>query len=81
MSWVASRPVILGVLLSVWVGTSVGKQPVGPPGRPSAPNERVIAMNFPEVDVRVLVKFISEVTGRNFVLDDRVKGNITIIAP
>lgn len=80
MSWVASRPVILGVLLSVWVGTSVGTQPVGPPG-PSAPNERVIAMNFPQVDVRVLVKFISEVTGRNFVLDDRVKGNITIIAP
>jgi general secretion pathway protein D len=41
----------------------------------------MIAMNFPEVDVRVLIKFISEVTGRNFVLDDRVKGNITIIAP
>jgi len=81
MSWVPSRAVILGVLLSGWVGTAVGKQPVGPPGRPSATNERMIAMNFPEVDVRVLIKFISEVTGRNFVLDDRVRGNITIIAP
>ena len=81
MSWVLWRAVILGVLLSGWVGTAVGKQPVGPPERPSATNERMIAMNFPEVDVRVLIKFISEVTGRNFVLDDRVKGNITIVAP
>jgi general secretion pathway protein D len=81
MSWVPLRAVILGVLLSGWVGTAVGKQPVGPPGRPSATTERMIAMNFPEVDVRILIKFISEVTGRNFVLDDRVKGNITIIAP
>ncbi len=27
------------------------------------------------------MKFISEVTGKNFVFDDKVKGNITIIAP
>ena len=82
MSWVPLHPVILAILLSVWVGSAAGKQPVGPPpGRPSATNERGIAMNFPEVDVRVLITFISEVTGRNFVLDDRVKGNITIIAP
>jgi general secretion pathway protein D len=81
MSWAPLHPVILGVLLSVWVGTAVGEPPVGPPGRPSATNERVVAMNFPEVDIRVLIKFISEVTGRNFVLDDRVRGNVTIIAP
>ena len=26
-------------------------------------------------------KFISEITGRNFILDDRVKGKVTIISP
>src|SRR5262252_7258094 len=81
MRWVLSHPVILGILLSVWVGTAAGNQPAGRPGRPSATNESGIAMNFPEVDIRVLIKFISEVTGRNFVLDERVKGNVTIIAP
>jgi general secretion pathway protein D len=60
---------------------AVGEQPVDAPGQPSATNERGIAMNFPDVDIRVLIKFISEVTGQNFVFDDRVKGNVTIIAP
>ena len=81
MSWVPLHPVILGVLLSVWCGMAVGEQPVDAPGQPSATNERGIAMNFPDVDIRVLIKFISEVTGQNFVFDDRVKGNVTIIAP
>jgi general secretion pathway protein D len=81
MSWVPSPPVILGALLSVWVGTAVGEQPAGQAARAPATNERVIAMNFPEVDVRILIKFMSEATGRNFVLDDRVRGNITIVAP
>jgi general secretion pathway protein D len=38
-------------------------------------------MNFPDVELRTVIKFISEVTGRNFVFDDRVRGKITIIAP
>jgi len=79
----SSQPVVvLGVLLTVWVGSAAGgNQPVGPPAPASATNQRVIAMNFPEVEIRVLTKFISEITGRNFVLDERVKGNVTIIAP
>jgi general secretion pathway protein D len=38
-------------------------------------------MDFQDVDLPVLVKFISEITGRNFILDERVKGKITIISP
>ncbi|MFN8640299.1 MAG: secretin N-terminal domain-containing protein [Candidatus Binatia bacterium] len=38
-------------------------------------------MNFQGVDLDQLVKFISEITGRNFILDDRVKGKVTIISP
>jgi general secretion pathway protein D len=38
-------------------------------------------MNFQDVDLDQLVKFISEITGRNFILDDRVKGKVTIISP
>ena len=38
-------------------------------------------MNFQDIDLDVLVKFISEITKRNFILDDRVKGKVTIISP
>ena len=40
-----------------------------------------VTFNFVDVEISVVVKFISEVTGRNFVFDDKVKGTITIITP
>jgi general secretion pathway protein D len=43
--------------------------------------EKKVTFNFVDVDISAVVKFISEITGRNFVFDDKVKGNITIIAP
>jgi type II secretory pathway component GspD/PulD (secretin) len=33
------------------------------------------------VDIPVLAKFVSEVTGRNFIVDDRVRGKVTVISP
>ena len=43
--------------------------------------DRKVTFNFVDVEIPVVVKFISEVTGKNFVFDDKVKGTITIIAP
>jgi type II secretory pathway component GspD/PulD (secretin) len=31
-------------------------------------------MNFQNVDLPVLAKFISEITGKNFVIDENVRG-------
>src|SRR4051794_14933309 len=45
----------------------------------TAPNQ--ITMNFQNVDLPVLAKFISEITGRNFVIDESVRGKVTIISP
>jgi general secretion pathway protein D len=44
-------------------------------------SEATVALNFQDVDLPVLARFVSEVTGRNFILDDRVRGNVTIISP
>ena len=44
-------------------------------------NERLITMDFQDVDLQVLVKFISEITGKNFIVDEQVRGKITIISP
>jgi len=49
------------------------------PSRPTT--ERFVTIDFNNVDINVLIKFISELTGRNFVVDNRVKGKVTIISP
>lgn len=40
-----------------------------------------VAFNFVDVELPAVVKFISEVTGRNFIFDETLKGKVTIIAP
>jgi len=42
---------------------------------------REVTFNFVDVDLPVITKFVSDVTHKNFILDERVKGKITIIAP
>ena len=40
-----------------------------------------VVLNFSDVDISTMVKFISELTGKNFILDDRVKGKISVYSP
>jgi len=44
-------------------------------------SERFVAIDFNNVDINVFIKFISELTVKNFVVDQRVKGKVTIISP
>jgi general secretion pathway protein D len=45
-------------------------------------NEKeMIAFNFVEVNIPTIIKFISDITGNNFLFDERIKGKVTIIAP
>lgn len=43
--------------------------------------KKYVTIDFDNVDVGVLVKFVSELTGKNFIIDDKVKGKVTIISP
>jgi general secretion pathway protein D len=52
-----------------WVGMSA-------PGAPA--DSHLIAVDFENVDLRVFIKFVSEVTGRVFLLDDRVRGQVSV---
>jgi len=40
-----------------------------------------VVLNFTDVDIATMVKFISDLTGKNFIMDDRVKGKISIFSP
>jgi general secretion pathway protein D len=37
-------------------------------------------MNYENLDIRVLARIVSELTGRNLVLDDQVQGKVTLLA-
>ncbi|MFH0810182.1 MAG: type II secretion system secretin GspD [Pseudomonadota bacterium] len=52
-----------------------------PGGMNSGMGQRMVTMDFREVDIKELIKTISELTGRNFIIDSRVKGAVTIISP
>ena len=45
------------------------------------PPQNTITMNFQNVDIPVLAKFICEITGSNFIIDESVRGKVTIISP
>jgi general secretion pathway protein D len=40
-----------------------------------------VTIDFDNVDISVFIKFVSELTGRNFVIDEKVKGKVTVISP
>ncbi|MDZ7698605.1 MAG: type II secretion system secretin GspD [Deltaproteobacteria bacterium] len=46
-----------------------------------AQEESHVTIDFENVDIPVLVKFISELTGKNFVIDKAVRGKVTIMSP
>src|SRR5437762_2386054 len=44
-------------------------------------NQGMVSLDFHDVEIGDVVKAVSEITGKNFVLDDRVRGKVTIISP
>ncbi len=47
----------------------------------STRDKAFVTIDFDNVDIAIFVKFISELTGKNFVIDKAVKGKVTIISP
>ena len=56
-----------------------GESPSAPPGAPLLKPGEVL-LNFQAAEIQGVVKAIGQMTGRNFLLDPRVKGQITIIS-
>ncbi|MFZ0133653.1 MAG: type II secretion system secretin GspD [Desulfobacterales bacterium] len=43
--------------------------------------ERLVTLDLNDVDITVFINLVGELTGRNFIVDPRVRGNVTVIAP
>src|SRR5438034_3095047 len=46
----------------------------------SAQESDTVTLNFVNADIDAVVKAVAEITGRNFILDPRVKGTINIVS-
>jgi general secretion pathway protein D len=47
----------------------------------SARAEETITLDFEDVEIRNLIRFMAEATGKNFIVDNKVVGKVTIISP
>jgi general secretion pathway protein D len=47
---------------------------------PAFAEQTKVAMNFDEVDISIFLKTMSEVTGKSFVISDKVKGKISFVS-
>jgi general secretion pathway protein D len=56
-------------------------QPKRLPVKKDEPEKRSVTIDFDNVDILLFIKFISEVTGKNFIIDQKVKGKVTIVSP
>ncbi|HWN56560.1 MAG TPA: secretin N-terminal domain-containing protein, partial [Methylomirabilota bacterium] len=75
------KRLLVGALGAVLFVGAVAFQAAAIESAPGLPPQNQITMNFQNVDIPVLAKFISEITGRNFIIDESVRGKVTIISP
>jgi general secretion pathway protein D len=68
------RALLLSVLIAISPGTLKAQT------KPPAADADTVTLNFVNADIEGVVKVVSEITGKNFVLDPRVKGTVNIVS-
>jgi general secretion pathway protein D len=43
--------------------------------------DKLISLDFDQVDIKIFIKTIGELTGINFLIDDQIRGTVTLISP
>lgn len=43
--------------------------------------DKLISLDFDQVDIKIFIKTIGELTGINFLIDDSIRGTVTLISP
>ncbi len=77
----------LGVLLPPFLGhgllLAAAPDAPRPPDVPAASekDKKQVTLDFNNVDLPVFIQFMSEATGKNFILDEKVRGKMTLFSP
>ncbi len=75
---VAVLAAVLAILTAGGLFSPGGRAAAAPTA--ASPADGRLAIDFNNVDIRVFIKYISQLTGKNFVVDKDVKGAITVIS-
>jgi general secretion pathway protein D len=70
-----SLPLLMQTAVVVAESTATGDPAV------QQKSKRFITIDFDNVDIQLFIKYISELTGKNFIVDKSVQGNVTIVSP
>ncbi len=72
----------VGIMLAGAMATPAPLVIAQPPsGSITAPASQSVNFSFDQADLRLIIKIVGEMTGRRFVIDERVKGAITVVTP
>ncbi len=67
--------------LSVLLGWCAAAAPGAVTAQENKASDQFVSIDFNNVDIHLFIKFMAELTGTNFVIDNNVKGKVTIISP
>lgn len=74
----------LGILLAVLLSLLLAPSPQAASPQmvqQGSGGQRFVTIDFNDVDINLFIKYISELTQKNFIVDREVKGKVTIISP
>jgi len=72
---------LLGLLLAAPSFAQLPPPPAAPPPAITPPGSNgPVLLNLRDVDIRTLIDTVSKATGINFVVDPRVRGNVTVVS-
>jgi general secretion pathway protein D len=76
--WAACLAAVLAMLIGA---AAAAAQPAAVGAKKEQASDQFVSIDFNNVDINLFIKFMSELTGTNFVVDPNVKGKVTIISP
>ncbi len=78
--WTIGSLVVL-LMLSWWTGVLPSSAANPKISQPAAETQRYVTIDFNDVDINLFIKYISELTKKNFIVDRQVQGKVTVISP
>jgi len=77
----AAAAVFCLLFVLVLAGPSVAAEKVVQSWTTTSQNPREITINYVDVELSSIIRILSEMTGKNFIYDESLRGKVTIIAP
>ncbi len=79
-SWIRAGLLAMAAAMSIGQALPANESEGRPKPAAARSNPDMVTLNFVNAEIEGVVRVVSEITGKNFVIDPRVKGTVTIIS-